>query len=97
MITIKTWNSIFDNNSEIKYFYRNGQLIGQSQHGVVRQMPHSESEHELSRAQGYKYWTKYFKGRYCWDLPEALQRAIEMPCTASGSFIRNGEVVGYEG
>lgn len=99
MITTKAWKSIFDNDHDtIKDFYRDGRLIGQSRNGRVKRIQYTGERYDsMTRAKGFRYWTKYFKGRYCWDLPEALQEAIEMESRSHGSFIRNGEEVGYEG
>ena len=53
---------------------------------------------DISRAQAYKYWEKYFPDKPCWLLPEVLQEALEKPCTARGAYKdRNGEWIGYEG
>lgn len=99
MIETKTWKSIFNKEHDIvKHFYRNGHLIGMSRNGQVERIKSHEERYEpLTRAKGFRYWNKHFTGRYCWDLPEVLQEAVEMECRACGSFIRNGEEVGYCG
>jgi hypothetical protein len=53
---------------------------------------------ELSRAQGYKYWRKYFRDRPVYHLPMELQEAIKREPVAFGYFTRKDHTVcGYEG
>lgn len=53
---------------------------------------------ELSRAQGYKYWKKYFPECMVYYLPKVLQEAIKKEPVAYGYFTRKDHTVcGYEG
>lgn len=53
---------------------------------------------ELSRAQAYRYWAKHFPSHAVFNLPQALQVAIDKPCTAHGIYItKDGKRVAYEG
>lgn len=97
MITVKTHESFFGDGM-VKNFYRDDQLIGWAEDGKVARYSTFGTFHELSRAQGYKYWKKHFKNRLIWDLPEALQEAINKEPTAYGEYTnREGEVIGYIG
>lgn len=82
-------------------YYKNGALFGSRIHGeFVPAQPKlmAGGSIELSRAQGFKYWAKYFHGRYDWELPLPLQDAVNRDCVSFGEFVdKNGELVGYEG
>lgn len=60
---------------------------------------HGPAYDTLTRAKGYRYWWKHFPGRYCWELPQALQDALDMEPATCGTFIhkKTGEIWGYEG
>lgn len=96
MITVKTYNSFFE-DVIIKEFHKNGALIGLSRNGKITRYA-TTIRYELSRAQGYKYWERYFPNRLLWDLPEALQEAIDKEPTAYGEYTnKEGETIGYIG
>ena len=80
-------------------FKRNGELVAQAWNGKIEMNSKAWNKAtKLSRAQGYKYWKRYFPNRLCWDLPEALQEAIESEATTYGTYTnRHGEIIGYEG
>lgn len=97
MITVKTYESIFRKGTT-KEYRKDDVLIGWSDNGEVTRYKVTTVPYELSRAQGYKYWERYFPNRLVWDLPEALQEAIEKEPTAYGEYTnRNGETIGYIG
>ena len=97
MIKVESYQSPFD-ESIVKEFRRDGMLIGWSNNGEITLYTIRIIPYELSRAQGFKYWTRYFPNRLLWDLPEVLQEAIEKEPTTYGEYTnRNGETVGYIG
>lgn len=53
---------------------------------------------ELSRAQAYRYWSKYFPSCAVFNLPQVLQVAIDKPCAAHGTYTtKDGKHIEYEG
>lgn len=97
MITVKTYKSFFS-DGVVKYFYRDGELIGRAEDSKVTKHSTFGTFHELSRAQGYRYWNQHFPNRLFLDLPEALQEAIEKEPTTYGEYTnRNGEIIEYIG
>ena len=97
MITVEVYSSFFE-DATVKDFRRDGVLIGEAIGEEITRYPTTTIPYELSRAQGYKYWKKHFKNRLIWDLPEALQEAINKEPTAYGEYTnREGEVIGYIG
>ena len=99
---IKKWVSEGNLFCSGKYaeFNRDGQLIGRVINNKVQRIRWETYRQpvELTRAQGYKYWKRYFPNRLIWDLPEALQEAIESESRSYGTYVnRQGEVIGYEG
>jgi len=97
MIAIEVYSSFFS-DATVKEFRRDGALIGWSEGEKITRYTVTTIPYELSRAQGFKYWEKHFKGWLYWDLPKALQEAIEKEPTAYGEYTnREGEVIGYIG
>ena len=96
MIRVDKYKSLFEMPPYIE-FWRDGQLIGIKRFNKIVLIHHGEVNY-LSRAQGYKYWKKYFPDRYYYTLPDALAEAIAEPCKSWGYYTdKNGELVGYEG
>lgn len=89
----------FFDNSTIIDFYRDGKLVAtRIDHEPIRLIPQYSEPIELTQAQGFKYWSRHFSGRTCWDIPQALQDALNRPSKTKGSYIdRNGEQIAYEG
>ena len=54
---------------------------------------------DLTRAKGYRYWEKYFKDKYVWQLPIELQNAVNMECESIGVFYskKRKEYICYAG
>jgi len=92
--------NFFENCPHVLY-YKNGELFGSRIHGEfvpARPQFPAISHIELTRAQGFKYWEKYFPNRTVWELPLPLQEAIDRDCVSFGEFVdKNGELVGYAG
>ena len=80
-------------------FYKNGRVVARRREGEPIHLCHPYmAKVELTRAQAYRYWERYFPGRVCWDLPMAIQVGLEMPCRSEGTYTDiNGELVGYAG
>lgn len=85
-------------------FYKDGSCVAHRTRGKLYHHKHftksiGMSTVYLSRAQGFKYWKKYFPNRRYWELPEALQNAIDEPCHSFGYYIskKDGIIICYEG
>lgn len=85
-------------------YYKNGSCIGHKAKGKLHYHKHyiksvALNSVYLSRAQGFKYWKKYFPNKRYWDLPIALQNAIDEPCHSFGYYIskKHREIICYEG
>lgn len=54
---------------------------------------------EITRAKAYRYWEKYFNGRYDWQLPYPLSVATYMEPHSTGMYYskREHRHIGYEG
>ena len=97
MIKMKKMRSLFDED-EVREYSREGRVIGTANRYGLILYKYGTRPVRLSRAQGFKYWRKYFPGRIWTGLPEALQEALEEPCMTRGVyFTREGEAVAYEG
>ena len=86
MITVKQYESIFTGGTH-KNYYKDGKLWGMSYDNKLKLEPHWKDPTDyLTRAQGYKYWRKYFPGRICYTLPEPLQEAIDREPESRGVY-----------
>ena len=98
MYTKRTFSALFS-ASPITVFYKDGVEIARKANGVLRLIPTYHAPIELTRAKGYRYWGKHFADRACYNLPQALQEAVEKEPTTWGSFFnkRHNEWWGYGG
>lgn len=98
MYTKRTIPALFS-ESTITIFYKDGVEVATRRNGVTALRPVYHTPMELTRAQGFRYWEQHFPNRFCWDLPEVLQMALEKEPTAHGEFFskRFGDWVYYEG
>lgn len=98
MYTKRTLSSLFSASS-ITIFYKDGVEVARKVDGILRLIPTYYAPVELTRAKGFRYWGKHFAGRFDWQLPEALQEAVEKEPATYGSFFnkRHNEWWGYAG
>lgn len=98
--TKNSYHNIFLDDTLTNY-YKGGKLVATREgNGPIELTHHHGPAYDpLTRAKGYRYWEKHFPGRYYWDLPEALQEAIDMEPATRGHFFhkKTGEIWGYEG
>lgn len=83
-----------------KYVHGEWKLMATYQaHKMTYYRTYMESGCELTRAKAYRYWNKYFKGKYDWQLPHFLELALYMEPRSYGEFYskRKHEYIGYEG
>lgn len=81
-------------------YYKEGRLIAVSNCDGIRYFGSVVvSGCDLSRAQGYRYWEKYFSGCIDISLPAPLQVALDKPCVSYGEYYdkKTGELIGWEG
>lgn len=103
-LSVKTTVALFfDDNGYWKDFYRDGKHIACAHYDANGNRDFLDIYHEsnpviLTRAKGYRYWKKYLRNFYYWDLPKEMQIAVDLPCVSSGTFYdKNGELCGYCG
>lgn len=77
MITCSKNLANFFTGEPVKIYFRGGRCLGSKNNGVWKTYFKNTSEIRLTRAQGYKYWAKYFPDRVYWSLPITLQEAID--------------------
>lgn len=104
-ISVWTQEATFFQNGYYKNFLRNGVVIATAHYTPDGKRDRLEwlktcsAPVELTRAQGFRYWSKYFPDRTCYSLPEVLEEAINKPCTSEGVFYskKYNELIGYAG
>lgn len=93
---IKTTSTFFGKTTT---FYKRGRVVARRRDGEAIKLVHPyRSEIELTRAQGYRYWKRYFPMRSCRDLPFAIAVAVGLEPEHFGTYInRKGEKITYAG
>lgn len=97
--TIERFVNIFT-DEPVSIFYHKGVEIAVRTDGVWnRYKPDIKAGCEWTRAKGFRYWKKYYPDRRYDDLPEELQRAIDMKPRAWGRYTskKDGAYIGFEG
>lgn len=98
MYTKVVRTNLFFPSESYTQFLKNGVVVAVRYKGELKLSPKYPEPIRLTRAQGYKYWTRHFIDRPYWRLPKALEEAIFEEPRYFGTYIdRNGELVGTEG